>query len=148
MGCIFAGEKQDNNHETSDVQNTDRSESDILWRSSSFWGDASCQLVNHVYLALVRPGYHSLYIQLDSPLLEPQSSLTFATDSYEPGLRKRLVRNSKALHSLGARFLYSLSFRSIVSHYYADLSVVLVEITVARFHDHPLRLLEKPVYLL
>jgi len=53
-----------------------------------------CQLVNHVYLALVRPGYHSLYIQLDSPLLEPQSSLTFATDSLLPEPRRKSYHSS------------------------------------------------------
>jgi hypothetical protein len=45
--------------------------------SSSYYN--TCQLVNHVVLPPSRPGYHSLYIQLDSPLLEPQSSPIFTT---------------------------------------------------------------------
>jgi hypothetical protein len=57
-----------------------------------------CQLVNHVYLALVRPGYHSLYIQLDTPLLEPQSSLTFATD------KGALLKMTRVLYLLSFSF--------------------------------------------
>jgi len=34
----------------------------------------------------VRPGYHCLYVQPDSPLLEPQSSPIFATDTIAPTL--------------------------------------------------------------